>query len=100
MRFTPTIIFTKYDHLNHDLYSRINEEEEESGEDMSSTEIEMPIISRSTEFISDYMNEILFYLPKAKFFIFDPNSKGHGYRFKYGSLYEDNKLIFRKYKED
>jgi hypothetical protein len=59
MRFTPTIIFTKYDHLYNDFKARIKEEEEESGDDMSSTEKETRIISRSTEVISNYMEKVL-----------------------------------------
>jgi len=100
MRFTPTIIFTKYEHLISDFKSRIKQEEEESEEKMSSTEKEMRIISRSTEVISDYMKKVLYDLPQAKFFIFNHNSRVYGYRFEYGSLYEDNKLILRKFKED
>ena len=100
MRFTPTIIFTNYEHLNNDIKSRIREEEEESGEHMSSTEIETRIISRSTEVISNYMKGVLDYLPQAKFFIFNPKLQVYGYRFEYGSLYEDNKLILRIFKED
>jgi F0F1-type ATP synthase assembly protein I len=59
MRFTPTIIFTKYDHLYNDFKARIKQEEEESEENMSSTEKEMRIISLSTEVISDYMKKVL-----------------------------------------
>ncbi len=59
MRFTPTIILTKYDHLYNDFKARIKQEEEESEENMSSTEKEMRIISLSTEVISDYMKKVL-----------------------------------------
>ncbi len=84
MRVTPTIIFTKFEHLGNDIKSRIKEEEEETGEEMNAADKEARIIGRFTEVITNYMVKVLEDLPEAKFFIYNPNSRIYGYRFEYG----------------
>jgi hypothetical protein len=84
MRLTPTIIFTKFEHLVNDIKSRIKEEEEENGEQMSTADREARIITRSTEVVTNYMVKVLESLPHAKFFMYNPNSRVYGYKFEYG----------------
>jgi|LauGreDrversion4_2_1035121.scaffolds.fasta_scaffold146911_2 GTP-binding protein EngB required for normal cell division len=93
MRITPTIIFTKFDHLGNDIKSRIKEEEEENGEEMNAADKEARIISRYTEVITNYMVKVLEDLPEAKFFIYNPNSRIYGYRFEYGPQPSDNRVV-------
>ena len=81
MRIPPTIVFTKFEHLINDIISRIKEEEEENGEEISKPEKEARIIERSSQIITDYMKKILNNLPYAKFFIFNPKSRIYGYSF-------------------
>jgi sugar-specific transcriptional regulator TrmB len=81
MRIPPTIVFTKFEHLINDIISRIKEEEEENGEEISKPEKEARIIERSSQIITDYMKKILNNLPNAKFFIFNPKSWIYGYSF-------------------
>jgi hypothetical protein len=83
MRVSPTIIFTKFEHLVNDIKSKIIEQEEEQEIEFTSEEKEIKIISRSTEVITEFMNKVLFELPKSKFFIFNPLSKQYGYKFEY-----------------
>lgn len=83
MRVSPTIVFTKFEHLVNDIKAKIIEQEEEQEIEFTSSEKDIKILSRATEVITDYMNKVLLELPNSKFFIFNPNSKQYAYKFEY-----------------
>jgi hypothetical protein len=83
MRISPTIIFTKFEHLVNDIKAKIIEQEEEQDIQLTLAEKEIKILSRATEIITEYMNKVLLELPHSKFFIFNPNSRQYAYKFEY-----------------